>query len=252
MDDLFKALNDPVRRALLDLLRETDGRTLSELEAALAARGVEMTRFGVMKHLKTLEAANLVVPRKAGRFKHHHLNPIPLQEMVDRWVEPFLAAPLARSILNLKAHLEGDTTMSETPDLVLHTFIRTSQDALWDALTAPGSLAAHHFAASRAEATESGGHRVLRADGSVMLTQEILSAEPKTRLEMTFEPNWLEGENLPSRIVLSIAVEGEICKLTCEHYGIPAGQDGVREGWARYLASLKSWLETGAPIKLSA
>ena len=75
MDAIFKALNDPARRALLDSLRRRDGQTLKELEQQL-----EMTRFGVMKHLKVLEEAQLVVPRRAGRFKHHYLNAVPLQK----------------------------------------------------------------------------------------------------------------------------------------------------------------------------
>jgi len=74
MDEIFKALNDPARRALLDALRMQDGQTLGELETVL-----DMTRFGVMKHLKVLETANLIIPRKVGRFKHHYLNPLPFR-----------------------------------------------------------------------------------------------------------------------------------------------------------------------------
>ena len=81
MDAIFKALNDPARRALLDSLREQDGQSLSDLEEVLA-----MTRFGVMKHLKVLEDANLIVTRKVGRFKYHYLNAVPLQEVIDRWI----------------------------------------------------------------------------------------------------------------------------------------------------------------------
>lgn len=257
MDKIFKALSDPARRALLDLLRTQDGRTLGDLEKGLAEAGFEMTRFGVMKHLKTLAEANLVLTRKSGRFKHHYLNALPLQEALDRWIEPFRVKPLVRSMINLKTQLEEAQAMTDKPDFMIQTFIKCDPDQLWDALTNVETIAAHHFAANLAEATPEGGHRLLRADGSTMLTQKLIRADPKTRLEYTFEPNFFEGgDERPSRIVFLIALEGAggeaVCKLTCEHYALPDGQDGVREGWARHLASLKSWLETGRPIKLAA
>src|SRR5258707_15831015 len=110
MDAIFKALSDATRRALLDRLRDKGGQTLTELEAGLA-----MTRFGVMKHLKVLEDAKLVVTRKSGRFKHHYLNALPIQEVADRWMAPY-AKPLARFALNLKNQLEGVQAMADQPD----------------------------------------------------------------------------------------------------------------------------------------
>ena len=107
MDAIFKALADDTRRLILDVLREQDGQTLQDLESSLAGQGVEMTRFGVMKHLKVLEAASLVISRKQGRFKYHYLNVVPLQEVIDRWIEPLTQKPLARATLDLKAKLEG-------------------------------------------------------------------------------------------------------------------------------------------------
>ena len=107
MDAIFKALADDTRRMILDVLRDQDGQTLGELEASLEGKGVEMTRFGVMKHLKVLEAASLVISRKQGRFKYHYLNVVPLQEVIDRWIEPLTQKPLARATLDLKAKLEG-------------------------------------------------------------------------------------------------------------------------------------------------
>ena len=102
MDDdrVFKALADPTRRHLLDVLFERDGRTLGELE-----EGVEMTRFGVMKHLRVLEEAGLVVTRRAGREKHHFLNPVPIRELHDRWIDKYTERRVA-ALSDLKKRLE--------------------------------------------------------------------------------------------------------------------------------------------------
>ena len=100
---IFRALADPSRRRLLDLLFERDGRTLTELESELP-----MTRFGVMKHLRVLEEANLVVARKVGREKHHVLNPMPIQHVADRWISKY-AQPFTRALADLKNELERDS-----------------------------------------------------------------------------------------------------------------------------------------------
>jgi DNA-binding transcriptional ArsR family regulator len=102
MDDdaVFKALADPSRRLLLDLLFERDGRTLTELDAEL-----EMTRFGVMKHLKVLEEAGLVVAQKRGREKLHFLNPVPIRQIHDRWIDKYTEHRVS-ALLDLKNELE--------------------------------------------------------------------------------------------------------------------------------------------------
>jgi DNA-binding transcriptional ArsR family regulator len=104
MDDdlVFKALADPSRRLLLDRLFERDGRTLSELESQL-----DMTRFGVMKHLKVLEQAGLVVPRRRGREKLHFLNPVPIAQIHDRWIGKYREREVS-ALLDLKSTLEGE------------------------------------------------------------------------------------------------------------------------------------------------
>jgi DNA-binding transcriptional ArsR family regulator len=101
MDEVFKALADPTRRTLLDLLFEQDGQTLTALE-----RRLPMSRFGVMKHLKVLEA-NLVVTRRRGREKLHFLNTVPIRLIHDRWVSKY-AEPWAAALTGLKAELEED------------------------------------------------------------------------------------------------------------------------------------------------
>ena len=103
MDDnrVFKALADPTRRFLLDLLFEREGRTLSELESE-----VDMTRIGVMKHLRLLEEAGLVVTRRSGRKKLHFLNPVPIRMIHDRWIDKYTERQ-ASALANLKTDLEA-------------------------------------------------------------------------------------------------------------------------------------------------
>ena len=104
MDDdlVFKALADPTRRFLLDLLFERDGRTLTDLESQL-----EMTRFGVMKHLRLLEDAVLVVTRKSGREKLHFLNPVPIRLIHDRWIDKYTERQVS-ALAALKTELENE------------------------------------------------------------------------------------------------------------------------------------------------
>ncbi len=102
MDDVFKALADDGRRALLDALRERDGRSLAELCEVLP----NMTRFGVMKHLRVLEDAGLVLVERSGRSKHHFLNPVPIREVHDRWIAPY-REPLVVGLLALRERAEG-------------------------------------------------------------------------------------------------------------------------------------------------
>ncbi|HYS37936.1 MAG TPA: metalloregulator ArsR/SmtB family transcription factor [Pseudonocardiaceae bacterium] len=99
-DRVFKALADPTRRFLLDLLFARDGRTLTDLEAGLA-----MTRFGVMKHLRVLEEAGLVVTRKSGREKLHFLNPVPIRLVHDRWIDKYTERHVS-ALADLKTELE--------------------------------------------------------------------------------------------------------------------------------------------------
>jgi DNA-binding transcriptional ArsR family regulator len=101
-DHVFKALADPTRRFLLDLLFQRDGRTLKEMESELA-----MTRFGVMKHLRILEDAGLVVSRRAGREKLHFLNPVPIRMIHDRWTDKYREREVS-ALLALKTDLEQE------------------------------------------------------------------------------------------------------------------------------------------------
>src|SRR6185369_14079479 len=123
MDEVFRALADPTRRRLLDELFEQDGQNLSELEQRLP-----MTRFGVMKHLRVLEEAGLVVTRRRGREKLHFLNPVPIRLVHDRWVSKY-AEPWAAALSGLKNRLESPM------EKVFEIYIRTTPERLWEAIT---------------------------------------------------------------------------------------------------------------------
>ncbi|MEM8850477.1 MAG: SRPBCC domain-containing protein [Pseudomonadota bacterium] len=245
MDSVFKALADASRRDLLDALRQEDGQTLSQLEAASP-----LSRFGVAKHLNVLEAAGLVTRVKRGRFTHHYLNAVPLAEALGRWIEPFSVAPAVRGVLDLKARLEGD--MEPKPDFVMSTYIRCTQDALWTALTDAEEMGAWHFLASTVR-RDGEVYEYDRPSGETMMTCRTLEADPKRRLVTTFELHG-EGVGAPSRVVYLLAPEGDNCRLTLEHYDLTfpviPGQ-GVADGWERWAAGLKTWLETGQGVRFA-
>lgn len=249
MDMIFKALGDPARREILDALREQDGQSLSQLEDRF-----EMTRFGVMKHLGVLESAGLITTKKQGRFKYHYLNALPLQEAIDRWIEPLLVKPAARSLLDLKAQLESPTMLDTAPkpSFVMETFIRTTVDAVWDALIDPDQIMHYHFIAASAQGRLGAPGDTLTyldGDGHAFLENTVTAATPKTRIEITFEPNWDEVKT-KSSCVYVIQPRTDSVKLRVEHYDIPTEHgDGVAEGWARTLSGLKTWLETGQDVR---
>ena len=134
-DRVFKALADPTRRFLLDRLFARDGRTLTELESEL-----EMTRFGVMKHLRVLEEADLVVARRSGREKLHYLNPVPIRLIHDRWIDKYTERRVS-ALADLKSELERNdmSTMTKTATTtqVYRVYIKATPEAIWDAITKP-------------------------------------------------------------------------------------------------------------------
>src|ERR1700676_5285736 len=135
VDDVFKALADPTRRSLLDELFKQDGQSLSALEQRLP-----MTRFGVMKHLKVLEQAGLVVTRRHGREKLHFLNAVPIRLVHDRWVSKY-AEPWVATLSELKQRLESQM------EKVFEIYIRTTPDRLWEAITDPEIRSKYNFGA---------------------------------------------------------------------------------------------------------
>jgi uncharacterized protein YndB with AHSA1/START domain/DNA-binding transcriptional ArsR family regulator len=244
VDAVFKALADPTRRRLLDSLRDKAGQTLTELEG-----GLGMTRFGVMKHLRVLEEAKLVSTRKEGRFKYHYLNASPIQEVADRWIAPY-QKPFARFALDLKNQLESSVPMADKPNFVLETYIRTTPEALWDALTNPEQTALYYYGTRvDSDLRQGGPFRYLSGDGQVILDGEVIEIEPLKKIVSTFIPSWAENSQ-PTRVTFAIEPMGEVVKFTITHHDYEKANAGIDTGWPVVVAGLKTLLETGRPLNL--
>lgn len=251
-DDLvFRALADPTRRLLLDALFEREGRTLGDLDAGVTG----MTRFGVMKHLRVLEAAGLVTTRKVGREKLHYLNPVPVQLIHDRWVSKY-TRPRAAALADLKQDLEGRNTMAEIPRQVYQVYIRATPEQIWDAITKP-EFTAQYFFGSRVETDGKTGSAIRHyaPDGQALWGDElIIESDPPRRLvhgwrslynaEFAAEP--------PSRVTWEIDPQpGGITRLTVVHDQLeqsPKTAASVSGGWMFVISGLKTLLETGRPL----
>lgn len=243
-EHVFKALADHHRRTLLDRLFAQDGQSLGELCA-----GLPMTRYGVMKHLQVLEETQLITTRKVGREKLHYLNPVPIQQVYERWVSKY-AQPFAQSLVQLKHSLE-ELPMSTKHVHVYSIFIRTTPEALWHALTAPGVTQQYNYNTKVISTWEKGApYRYVLPNGESMLEGEVLEVDPPHKLVTTFRPQWdEEGKRDRSIITYEIEQQGDMCKLTMTHDS-PDGpiHEGFIEAWALSLSSLKSILETGIAL----
>jgi DNA-binding transcriptional ArsR family regulator len=242
MDEVFRALADPTRRELLDELFRVDGQTLG----ALAAR-FEISRFGVMKHLKVLEEAGLVLARKQGREKLHFLNPVPIRLVHDRWVSKY-AEPWVATLSDLKTRLE--TQMEK----VYEIYIRTTPERLWAAIT-DGEMRAKFQFGMRIESdwTVGSALRMTHAGSPGPLSDgEILEFDPPRRLVHSLTALW--GDDVKaegtSRVTWEITPVGDdSCQLTVTHDQLRDGANSqVYGGWPMILSGLKTWLETGAVL----
>jgi uncharacterized protein YndB with AHSA1/START domain len=240
MDAVFRALADPTRRRLLDELFKQDGQTLTALEQRLP-----MTRFGVMKHLKVLEEASLVVTKRRGREKLHFLNAVPIRLVHDRWVSKY-SEPWVARLSGLKKRLE-----EKTMEKVFEIYIRTTPERLWQAITSSEMRGKYSFGAVVSSDFTPGSRFEMRTpDGSLLGEGENLEVDPPRRLVQTMVPLWSaeikrEGQ---SRITWEIEpqAQGEVCRLTVTHDQIREGaSEEVYGGWPMMLSSLKSLLETG-------
>ncbi|HEX3508180.1 MAG TPA: SRPBCC domain-containing protein [Candidatus Dormibacteraeota bacterium] len=237
MDEVFRAMADPTRRALLDELFRQDGQTLSALEARFS-----MTRFGVMKHLKLLEGAGLVVTRRRGREKLHFLNPVPIRLVHDRWVSKY-AEPWVASLSDLK------TTLEASMEKVFEIYIKTTPERLWAAITDPEMRSKYNFGARIESDFTPGSHfNQTTPNGALLGEGKNLEVDPPRRLVQNMTALW--GEDVKAegttRITWEIEPVGDSCHLTVTHDQLREGaNDQLYGGWPMILSGLKTLLETG-------
>jgi uncharacterized protein YndB with AHSA1/START domain/DNA-binding transcriptional ArsR family regulator len=265
MDEVFKALADPTRRSLLDELFKRDGQTLTALEARLP-----MTRFGVMKHLKVLEQAGLVVTRRQGREKHHFLNPVPIRLVHDRWVSKY-AEPWAAALSGIKRELEEEP-MAAAPEqreefdvphrigltpspegegamAVFEIYIKTTPERLWEAITDPKLRARYSFGVETHSDWTPGSTYQSGVPGVVEIAEgENIEVDPPRKLVQTFTALWSDEVKAAgaSRVTWEIIPVGDSCQLTVIHDRL--AEDANPElygGWPMILSGLKTLLETG-------
>jgi uncharacterized protein YndB with AHSA1/START domain/DNA-binding transcriptional ArsR family regulator len=238
VDEVFRALADPTRRSLLDELFREDGQSLLALEAHFS-----MTRFGVMKHLKVLEQAGLVVTRRKGREKLHFLNPVPIRLVHDRWVSKY-AEPWAAALSDLK------TRMESTMEKVFEIYIRTTPERLWEAITDSETRSKYHFGNQiTSDWTVGSRFEMGNAKAPVILGEGInLEVDPPRRLVQSMVALWsdeVKSEGT-SRITWEIEPVGDSCRLTLTHDQLREdANEELYGGWPMILSGLKTWLETG-------
>lgn len=239
---MFRALADPTRRSLLDELFKQDGQPLSALE-----RRLPMTRFGVMKHLRVLEEAGLVVTRRRGREKLHFLNPVPIRLVHDRWVSKY-AEPWAATLSNLKHGLE-DRTMEK----VFEIYIKTTPERLWEAITVPELRRKYHFGVGVNSDWTPGSRyeAVSPLSPTPIFEGENLEVDPPRRLVQSYNALW--GEEVQrertSRVTWEIEPIGDSCRLTVTHDQLREGaSEALYGGWPMILSGLKTLLETGETL----
>lgn len=237
MDDVFRALADSTRRLLLDKLFKKDGQTLSELE-----RRLPMTRFGVMKHLKILEDAHLIVTKRHGREKLHFLNPVPIRLIHDRWVSKY-AEPWAASLSELKHRLE-DQSMEK----IFEIYIKTTPERLWEAITNPEMRSKYTFGLTVRSDWTPGSRYEGIGQGMLVLEGENLEVDPPRRLVQSFRAMWddaVKNEGT-SRVTWEISQIGDSCRLLVTHDQMREGANAqIYGGWPMVLSGLKTLLETG-------
>jgi uncharacterized protein YndB with AHSA1/START domain/DNA-binding transcriptional ArsR family regulator len=240
MDGVFKALADPTRRRLLDQLFKKDGQTLSALDQRLP-----MTRFGVMKHLRVLEQAGLIVTRRRGREKLHFLNPVPIRLVHDRWVSKY-AEPWAAGLSDLKHRLEDKTMVK-----VFEIYIKTTPERLWKALTDTEMRRKYTFGAVVTSDWTPGSRYEGVGMGTPILEGENLEVDPPRRLVQSFRALWDEDVKSEgtSRVTYEIEPIGDSCRLTVTHDQLREGANNqLFGGWPMVLSGLKTLLETGEQL----
>jgi len=244
MARVFRALADPTRRRLLDRLHADNGQTLTAL-----CRDLATTRQGVTQHLALLEAAGLITTVRHGREKLHYLNPVPLHEIYRRWIAKF-ERPDLQALSSIKQRLEQEPDPMDKPKLVYVTYIATTADQLWNALTDPELTTQYWGHRNVSGWTKGDGWEHRRPDGGVDGVGTILEIDPPHRLVHSW--GWPADADDPakqSRVTFDLEPVGDVVRLTLTHEDLaPEEVQDTKQGWAIVLSSLKSLLETGRPL----
>jgi uncharacterized protein YndB with AHSA1/START domain/DNA-binding transcriptional ArsR family regulator len=255
VDEVFRALADPQRRLLLDRLNDRNGQTLREL-----CTGLGTTRQAVSKHLAVLEAANLVATVRRGREKWHYLNPAPITELADRWLRRYDRAR-AQALAELKYALEDTVTR---PTFVHTSFIRTTPERLWAALTEPAFTRRYWHTDLGTDWTP-GSSMTWHVRGATIAhpDQVVLESDPPRRLSYTwhtFTPEWAASVGVDeelrariaaerrSRVSFELEPDGPLVKLTVVHDDFDEGStvaEMVSGGWPQVVGEIKTLLEAG-------
>lgn len=247
---MYKALADPGRRRLLDMLHERSGLTLGEL-----CEGLDMRRQSVSQHLDLLEAAGLVTAVRDGRRKLHYLNPVPIHEIQRRWIwkfeEPRLAALDAIKQRAEEYAMTASSTAETVPDYVYTTYIRATPEQVWHALTDP-ELTGRFWGHAQVSDWEIGS-RVdhVRTDGSGIAdgSGRVIEADRPRRLVFGFDdPARFDDPTFePSVVTFEIEPGRDIVKLTVTNSSLATVDDlrACSMGWPAVMANLKTLLETG-------
>ncbi|MFD9903569.1 ArsR/SmtB family transcription factor [Streptomyces sp. NPDC059063] len=252
MDKVFKALSDTTRRLLLDRLHEDNGQTLSQLCA-----GLGMSRQATTQHLGLLEAANLVSTVKRGREKLHYLNPVPLHEIQERWIDKFERPRLAAlGALKRRAESAMNTSPTTKPEFVYTTYIEATPETVWQALTDADMTAAYwqHSNVSDWQPGSPWEHRRTDGSGIADIVGTVVEATPPKRLVVTWAGPGEERPNGPSTVTFDLKPYGGTVQLTVTHENL---RDDVElrqsaGGWSAVLSSLKTYVESGKPLPLPA
>jgi uncharacterized protein YndB with AHSA1/START domain len=242
MDEVFRALADPTRRGLLDELNRCDGQTLTALESRFP-----LSRFGVMKHLRVLEAAGLVVTRRRGREKLHFLNVVPIRLVHDRWVRKY-AEPWAATLTGLARTLE-----EESMEKVFEIYIKTTPERLWEALTDGEQRSRYTFGVQIASdwTTGSSYEGISARPSGPIIAGENLEVDPPRRLVQSYRALWSDDVKAAgtSRVTYEIEPVGDSCRLTVIHDQLPAdASPELYGGWPMIISGLKTLLETGETL----
>jgi len=262
--DVFRALADPTRRSILDALFAADGQSVG----ALCGLFPEMTRFGVGKHLRVLEEANLVTAARSGRARLHYLNPVPMAQIAHRWVSKF-AAPFAAALVDLDdqvaslARQNSGGALMDRPEHVYQIYIAARPDQVWSAITDSEWTRRYFHSTAFTEPPVAGhSYKTVTPDGRPaidgmieemtppvdgqagrfvqtwhILYDEAMSAEPAGRVE------WL----------VETAGEG-LTRVRLVHSGLeqsPLTWENVKDGWVWVLDALKTVLETGRSLPVA-